>query len=106
LSKISTCPSALLYKANEISVPGKLDVFGLGWEQVSKINPRLVYCSVTGERLICDPAAKANVELGYGSSGPYARNPGYDVVIEAEAGLMHITGEKGGRPVKVSSCIL
>lgn len=39
---------------------------------------------------------------GYGSTGPYAKNPGYDVVIEAEAGLMHITGERGGTPVKVS----
>lgn len=38
---------------------------------------------------------------GYGSTGPYAKNPGYDVVIEAEAGLMHITGERGGTPVKV-----
>jgi succinate--hydroxymethylglutarate CoA-transferase len=40
---------------------------------------------------------------GYGSTGPYANAPGYDVVIEAEAGLMHITGEKGGTPVKVST---
>lgn len=40
--------------------------------------------------------------IGYGSTGPYANAPGYDVVIEAEAGLMHITGEKGGAPVKVS----
>lgn len=38
---------------------------------------------------------------GYGSTGPYSQSPGYDVVIEAEAGLMHITGEKGGKPVKV-----
>lgn len=42
-------------------------------------------------------------DSGYGSTGPYARAPGYDVVIEAEAGLMHITGEKSGRPVKVRS---
>ncbi|ORY27185.1 putative acyl CoA transferase [Naematelia encephala] len=67
-------------------VPGKLDQFGLGYDQVRKINPKLVYCSITA---------------GYGSSGPYAKFPGYDVVIEAEAGLMHITGEKGGTPVKV-----
>ena len=38
---------------------------------------------------------------GYGSTGPYSKFPGYDVVIEAEAGLMHITGEKEGKPVKV-----
>jgi len=40
---------------------------------------------------------------GYGSTGPYASYPGYDVAIEAEAGLMHITGEKSGPPVKVST---
>ena len=39
--------------------------------------------------------------LGYGSTGPYAKSAGYDVVIEAEAGMMHITGEKDGTPVKV-----
>ncbi|KAL7424053.1 hypothetical protein Q5752_001638 [Cryptotrichosporon argae] len=70
-------------------VPGKLDAFGLGYEQVRAVNPGLVYCSITG----------------YGSTGPYAKNPGYDVVIEAEAGLMHITGEKGGRPVKVGVAV-
>lgn len=42
---------------------------------------------------------------GYGSTGPYAQFPGYDVVIEAEAGLMHITGEKEGRPVKVGVAV-
>ena len=38
---------------------------------------------------------------GYGQTGPYSKNPGYDVNIEAEAGLMHITGEPTGPPVKV-----
>ncbi|WWC61048.1 uncharacterized protein I303_103626 [Kwoniella dejecticola CBS 10117] len=70
-------------------VPGKLEQFGLSYEQVQTINPRLVYCSITG----------------YGSTGPYAKFPGYDVVIEAEAGLMHITGEKGGQPVKVGVAV-
>lgn len=75
------------YSALTSSVPGKLEAFGLGWEQVRKINPKLIYCSVTG----------------YGSTGPYASAPGYDVVIEAEAGYMHITGERDGPPVKVSN---
>ncbi|WVW83010.1 hypothetical protein I302_105026 [Kwoniella bestiolae CBS 10118] len=70
-------------------VPGKLDKFGLGYEQVKAVNPKLIYCSITG----------------YGSTGPYAKFPGYDVVIEAEAGLMHITGEKGGKPVKVGVAV-
>ncbi|WOO84448.1 Succinate--hydroxymethylglutarate CoA-transferase [Vanrija pseudolonga] len=70
-------------------VPGKLEAFGLGYEQVRKINPKLIYCSVTG----------------YGSTGPYASAPGYDVVIEAEAGFMHITGERDGPPVKVGVAV-
>lgn len=45
------------------------------------------------------------VVVGYGQSGPYSRNPGYDVNIEAEAGLMHITGEPDGPPVKVGVAI-
>ena len=65
-------------------VPGKLDAMGLGYEELSRKNPRLIYASITG----------------YGPTGPYAKNPGYDVIIEAEAGLMHITGERHGSPVK------
>jgi crotonobetainyl-CoA:carnitine CoA-transferase CaiB-like acyl-CoA transferase len=42
---------------------------------------------------------------GYGQSGPFAPAPGYDVMIEAEAGLMHITGEPDGQPVKVGVAI-
>ncbi|TFK74766.1 CoA-transferase family III [Pluteus cervinus] len=66
-------------------VAGKLEKMGLGWEQCKEINPRLVYASITG----------------YGQSGPYREAAGYDVIIEAEAGLMHITGEAGGQPCKV-----
>ncbi|RXK38628.1 L-carnitine dehydratase/bile acid-inducible protein F [Tremella mesenterica] len=70
-------------------ITGKLSKFGLGYEQCKHLNPSLIYCSITG----------------YGSTGPYAHTPGYDVVIEAEAGLMHITGEKGGQPVKVGVAV-
>lgn len=42
--------------------------------------------------------------LGYGQTGPYAHKPGYDVMIEAEAGLMHVTGEEG-RVCKVGVAI-
>ncbi|KAI8907345.1 CoA-transferase family III domain-containing protein [Gorgonomyces haynaldii] len=62
---------------------------GLGYKHLSKINPQLIYCSITG----------------YGPDGPYAQRPGYDVIIEAEAGLMHITGEQDGNPVKVGVAI-
>ncbi|ORX50097.1 CoA-transferase family III [Hesseltinella vesiculosa] len=70
-------------------LPGKLASMGMGYEELSKINPRLVYASITG----------------YGQDGPYADRPGYDVIIEAEAGLMHITGEPDGVPVKVGVAI-
>ncbi|KAL5501631.1 hypothetical protein ACEPAH_8891 [Sanghuangporus vaninii] len=66
-------------------IPGRLFKLGLGWEDCHKLNPRLVYASISG----------------YGQDGPYKSYPGYDVVIEAEAGLMHITGEAGRPPCKV-----
>lgn len=66
-------------------ISGKLATMGLGWEDCQKINPRLIYASITG----------------YGQTGPYAKAAGYDVIIEAEAGLMHITGEPNGPPCKV-----
>ncbi|KAF8837928.1 CAIB/BAIF family enzyme [Paxillus ammoniavirescens] len=70
-------------------VSGKLVSMGLGWEDCQKINPRLVYASITG----------------YGQTGPYSQAPGYDVVIEAEAGLMHITGEPDRAPSKVGVAV-
>ncbi|GAA5886776.1 hypothetical protein JCM6882_005885 [Rhodosporidiobolus microsporus] len=70
-------------------VPGKLAEAGFGYEDCKKLNPKLIYASVSG----------------YGQTGPYSRNPGYDVNIEAEAGLMHITGEADGPPVKVGVAI-
>ncbi|KAH8104618.1 CAIB/BAIF family enzyme [Cristinia sonorae] len=66
-------------------ISGKLATMGLGWEDCKRINPRLIYASITG----------------YGQTGPYAKAAGYDVIIEGEAGLMHITGEPDGPPCKV-----
>ncbi|THV03821.1 CAIB/BAIF family enzyme [Dendrothele bispora CBS 962.96] len=66
-------------------ISGKLSEMGLGWEDCKKINPRLIYASITG----------------YGQTGPYRKAPGYDVIIEGEAGLMHITGEPDRPPSKV-----
>ena len=59
---------------DENFISGKLAELGLGWEDCKKINPRLVYASVTG----------------YGQTGPFAKAAGYDVIIEGEAGLMHM----------------
>ncbi|KDE06820.1 hypothetical protein MVLG_02856 [Microbotryum lychnidis-dioicae p1A1 Lamole] len=70
-------------------VPGKLAELGLSYETCKRLNPKLIYASISG----------------YGQTGPYAGNPGYDVNIEAEAGLMHITGEAGAPPVKVGVAI-
>jgi formyl-CoA transferase len=62
-----------------------LDRMGLGYEDLRAVNPRLVYCSISG----------------YGRSGPYAERPGYDFIVQAEGGLMGITGPKQGRPYRV-----
>ncbi|XP_017885459.1 succinate--hydroxymethylglutarate CoA-transferase [Ceratina calcarata] len=66
-------------------VPGKLKKLGLGYEDVSKVAPHLVYCSMTG----------------YGYDGPYSSRPGYDVIAASIGGLMHMTGPKDGAPCKV-----
>ncbi|MBL8357562.1 MAG: CoA transferase [Delftia acidovorans] len=72
---------------------GTLARYGLGYEDLKAINPRLVYCSVTG----------------FGQSGPYRDKPGYDFVFQAMSGLMSITGERdelpGGGPQKVGIAV-
>ena len=65
--------------------PGTLDELGIGYEVLRKINPRLVYCDMTG----------------YGTDGPYRDKPGVDVIVSAIGGLMSITGPPEGEPVKV-----
>ena len=69
--------------------PGLMTRFGLDYEQLSAVNPRLVYCSISA----------------YGQDGPYRDRPGYDMVLSAVGGLMWITGEKGRDPVKVGVAI-
>lgn len=61
---------------------GGLKKYGLDYESLSKINPRLVYCSITG----------------FGQTGPYAPRAGYDYMIQAMGGLMSITGQPDGAP--------
>lgn len=66
-------------------VPGKLDALKLGYEDLRKVAPHLVYCSITG----------------YGFEGPYKNKPGYDLIAASLGGLLHITGPIDGEPVKV-----
>ncbi|MEE8366327.1 MAG: CaiB/BaiF CoA-transferase family protein [Gammaproteobacteria bacterium] len=64
---------------------GGLKKYALDYENLKQVNPKLVYCSITG----------------FGQSGPYAERAGYDFMIQAMGGLMSITGEAGGQPMKV-----
>lgn len=70
-------------------LPGALKKYAMDFDTISKINPALVYASITG----------------YGQTGPYSDRAGYDVMVEAEMGLMHITGERDGPPVKVGVAV-
>ncbi|EHB05008.1 hypothetical protein GW7_09877 [Heterocephalus glaber] len=65
-------------------VPGKLTAMGLGYEDVDKVAPHIVYCSITG----------------YGHTGPMSQRAGYDAVASAISGMMHITGPEDGDPVR------
>jgi len=68
---------------------GVLDRLGLGWEVLSEINPRLIYCSISG----------------FGRTGPLAAQPANDLFMQAYSGGMSITGEPGGSPAKMGISI-
>lgn len=68
----------------ESNRPGVMKKAGLDYETIRKINPSVVYCSVTM----------------FGHKGPYAERGGYDILAQAMSGFMSVTGEKGGRPLK------
>ena len=69
---------------------GAMEHFGIGWEEMHKINPRLIYCSVSG----------------FGRTGPYAERGGFDLITQGMSGIMSITGEGPGRPpIKVGAPI-
>ncbi|HSC26959.1 MAG TPA: CoA transferase [Vicinamibacterales bacterium] len=69
--------------------PGTMDRLGLGYGSLSARWPRLVYCSISG----------------FGQTGPRRSQPGYDAVIQAEGGLMSITGDAGGPPFRLGVAI-
>jgi succinate---hydroxymethylglutarate CoA-transferase len=70
-------------------LPGSLKKYKMDYETIRGINPGLIYASITG----------------YGQTGPYSSRAGYDVMVEAEFGLMHITGSRDGPPVKVGVAV-
>jgi formyl-CoA transferase len=69
--------------------PGAMDRLGFGYEAVRKRRPAMVYASISG----------------FGASGPQKDRPGYDVIVQGEAGIMDITGPQDGAPYKVGAAI-
>jgi CoA:oxalate CoA-transferase len=65
-------------------MPGTMKEFGLDYSNLSTVNPRVVYASISG----------------FGQNGPYAHNPAFDIIVQAMGGLMSVTGEPGGRPIR------
>ncbi|HXH83335.1 MAG TPA: CoA transferase [Candidatus Tectomicrobia bacterium] len=68
---------------------GTMERLGLGYRRLARLNPRLVYCAISG----------------FGESGPESHRAGYDLVVQAESGVMDITGFPDGPPVKVGTSI-
>jgi CoA:oxalate CoA-transferase len=65
-------------------VPGKMEKLGLGYDNIKKHNPRVIYAACSG----------------FGQTGPYAHKPAFDVIVQAMGGIMSITGEPDGPPVR------
>ncbi|MEI7614692.1 MAG: CoA transferase [Betaproteobacteria bacterium] len=69
--------------------PGTMEKFGLGYEDLKKINPRIIYAACSG----------------FGHSGPYMLKPAYDIIVQAMGGIMSITGSEGGEPTRVGASV-
>jgi crotonobetainyl-CoA:carnitine CoA-transferase CaiB-like acyl-CoA transferase len=69
--------------------PQTLERLGFGYERLKESHPSLIYCSISG----------------YGHSGPLRERPGYDAVMQGEAGWMHLTGDPDGPPLKVGASL-
>ena len=70
--------------------PGTSDRLGLGYDEIARANPRVVYCSISA----------------FGSGERAAALPGYDLLLQAMSGLMSVTGEPDGRPLKVGAALI
>lgn len=69
--------------------PGVMDKLGLGYDELKKVNPRIIYAAVSG----------------FGCYGPNSQRPGYDIIAQAVGGLMSISGHPGGQPTRVGSAM-
>ncbi len=69
--------------------PGTMEKFGLGYEEIRKINDKVIYAACSG----------------FGHTGPYARKPAYDAIVQAMGGIMSITGQEGGEPTRVGASV-
>src|SRR6185295_9854946 len=67
--------------------PGVAQRIGMGWEELSACNPRLVYCSISG----------------FGQSGPYRNRLALDPIIQAVSGVMSVTGKEGAEPMQIGA---
>lgn len=69
--------------------PGTMEKLGFSYEVLKEINPRLIYCSISG----------------FGQTGPYKSRPAYDIIVQAMSGIMSITGSADGVPTRVGSSV-
>lgn len=69
--------------------PGVMDKLGLGYDVLKEVNDRIIYGAVSG----------------FGCYGPYSQRPGYDIIAQSSGGLMSITGEAGGHPLRVGNAM-
>lgn len=69
--------------------PGTMEKLGLGYERLKENNPQLIYAAISG----------------FGHSGPYSAKPAYDMIVQGMGGIMSITGEPDGNPVRVGTSI-
>lgn len=69
--------------------PGTMEKLGFGYEELKKVNPRLIYAATSG----------------FGHTGPDSQKAAYDMIVQAAGGIMSITGEPGGKPTRVGASI-
>ena len=69
--------------------PGTMEKFGLGYDVLEQINPKIIYAACSG----------------FGHSGPYMLKPAYDIIVQAMGGIMSITGQEGGLPTRVGASV-